>query len=269
MFYVCSNDGIKIAVEDINPTSEKTVVLVHGWPLAKEMYEYQMDMLNDSGYRIISFDLRGFGESETSGEGYTYDQLATDLCCVMDTLQLSNVTLVGFSMGGAICVHYMSMFNNKRVSKLVLAGAAAPSYTVSANNPYGNSISETNALIQQVYRDRPKTVSDFGNNVFALSTSTAFMEWFRGLCYKASGIGTIKTAISLRDEDVYLDLFNIRVPTIILHGKLDRICPFGFAKIMQQSIPNSCLYEFEYSGHGLFYDEKDKFNKLLLEFMES
>lgn len=269
MFYVCANDGIKLAVEDINPTSEKTVIFVHGWPLAKEMYEYQINKLNDRGYRIISFDLRGFGESEVANDGYMYDQLASDLYCVMDTLQLSNVTLVGFSMGGAICVRYMNLFNNKRVAKLVLAGAAVPSYTVSMNNPYGNSIKDTNTLIQQLYIDRPKTASDFGEKVFALTTSTPFMKWFTSLSFKASGIGTIKSAISLRDEDVYLDLFNISVPTAILHGKLDTICPFGFAKIMQQSIPNSCLYEFEYSGHGLFYDERNKFNKVLLEFIES
>lgn len=269
MFYVCTNDGIQLAVEDINPISEKTVVLVHGWPLCKEMYEYQKNALNARGYRIISFDIRGFGQSEVVGNGYDYTQLASDLHCVLETLQLQNVTLVGFSMGAAICVRYMHLFCNQRVAKLVLVAGAVPSYSVTVDNPYGTPIAKVEALIQQVSNDRPKAVSDFGDMVFALAHSQAFYDWFRSLSFSGSGIATIQTVISLRDENVYLDLFHIHVPTAIIHGKLDRICPFDFAKITHQAIQNSYLYEFNYSGHGLFYDEKDKFNQILMEFMEN
>lgn len=128
MFYLKSSDNTNLAVEDINPHCQKTVVLVHGWPICQDMYEYQKNVLNDRRCRIISYDIRGLGKSQVTGSGYDYDQLATDLHCILNTLNVYNVTLVGFSMGGAICVRYMSKYNNERVNKLVLIGAAAPSF---------------------------------------------------------------------------------------------------------------------------------------------
>ena len=102
MYYLKVNDGAKIAVEDINRDAHKTVVLVHGWPIRKEMYEYQKNILLDRGYRVVSYDIRGFGNSSVPKSGYNYNQLATDLYCVIDNLKVDSVTLVGFSMGGAI-----------------------------------------------------------------------------------------------------------------------------------------------------------------------
>lgn len=269
MYYLKVNDGAKIAVEDINREAHKTVVLVHGWPIRKEMYEYQKNLLLDKGYRVVSYDIRGFGNSSVPKSGYHYNQLATDLYCVIDNLKVDSVTLVGFSMGGAIAVHYMAMYDNYKVSKLILAGAAVPSFTKTIHNPYGSTLENTNQLITQTYQDRPNMVTEFGNKVFALNHSDSFKKWFQDLCFSASGYGTIQTAISLRDEDVYDDLKEISVPTAIFHGKLDQICPFEFAKIMEKEISNSVLVPFEFSGHGLFYDERDKFSQLIIEFIES
>ena len=236
VFYLKSSDNAKLAVEDINPAHQKTVVLVHGWPICQEMYEYQKDILNDCRYRIISYDIRGLGMSQV--------------------------------MGGAICVRYMSKFGKERVSKLVLAGAAVPSYTRTIHNPEGQSIDAVNQLIEQCYTNRPKMVHDFGQNVFALNHGSEFMNWFTSICLKGSGIGTIQTAISLRDEDVYQDLFEIKVTTLIMHGVLDKICPFSFALIMHECIEDSILCKFEYSGHGIFYDERERFNQVLIDFIE-
>lgn len=268
MYYVDASDGAKLAVEDININSNKVVVMVHGWPLCKEMYEYQKNILINKGFRIISFDLRGFGKSQVSSSGYDYNQLATDLKSIIDSLNVENVYLIGFSMGGAICIHYMSLFDNYKVEKLVLIGAAAPSFVKNENNPYGNPIEKVNSLINQAYNDRPQMVKDFGSNVFALNHSNSFKNWFNDLALSASGVGTIKTAISLRDENIFKDLSKIKVPTAIMHGRLDKVCPYGLALIMNNQIPNSKLYTFEYSGHGLFYDELRKFNHDLLEFLK-
>ena len=268
MYFIKVDDGTKIAVEDLNRSSNKVIVLVHGWPISKDMYEYQKNILVGRGYRVVSFDIRGFGKSDTSAGKYNYDRLATDLWCVIDNLKVDSVTLVGFSMGGAICVRYMAMFDNDYVNKLVLAGAAAPSFDKTIHNPYGHSTEETNALIDLAYRDRPQMITNFGDKLFANYHTKAFQDWFRQLCFQASGIGTIKTAISLRDEDVFDDLKTIKVPTAILHGKQDQICPFEFATIMEREIPNATLIPYEYSGHGLFYDELEKFNEVLIQFLE-
>ncbi|WP_041140127.1 alpha/beta fold hydrolase [Beduini massiliensis] len=268
MYYIRSNDGTKICVEDINPTYSKVIVMVHGWPMSKEMFEYQKNMFTQWGYRIITFDIRGFGDSDISGSGYHYDQLATDLYMVIESTGINNIILLGFSMGGAVCAHYMGMYDNHKVSKLILAGAAAPSYCVTADNPYGHSKDEVNKLIIGLYNDRPNTILEFASNVFASNPSPAFKAWFQGLCNKASGLGTINSAESLRDEDVFSDLGRIKVPTAIMHGKLDKICPYGFAAIMNQQIPGSVLYPFEKSGHGIFYDELSAFNHALMKFIE-
>lgn len=263
------SDGILIEVQDLNPKAKKVVVLVHGWPIRKEMYEYQKDILVDAGYRVVSYDIRGFGDSETSAEHYDYNQLALDLKTVIDSLEVEKLNLVGFSMGGAICVRYMSLFQNAKISKLALLGAAAPSFDKTEKNPYGHTKESTNQLIQNLYEDRPKTVTEFGNTVFAKHHSPEFMAWFQGLCFSASGIGTIQTAISLREENLFYDLKKIEVPTIIMHGKKDKICPFGFAEIMAKEIKNSLLDPFEESGHGLFFDERMKTNHDLIEFFET
>lgn len=268
MFYVRTSDNICLAVEDINPQNFKTIVLVHGWPISQDMYEYQKNVLNDCQYRIISYDIRGLGSSQVAGDNYNYNQLATDLHCILTTLDVRNATLVGFSMGGAICVRYMSKFDNERINKLVLVGAAAPSFTRNEHNPNGKTIDEVNDLIKQCYANRPKMVHDFGQNVFALNHGNEFMNWFSSICLKGSGIGTIQTAISLRDEDVYQDLFKINVPTLIMHGIFDKICPFSFALIMNECISNSYLCKFEHSGHGVFYDEQKRFNQVLIDFIE-
>lgn len=269
MYYLKVNDGAKIAVEDINRDSKKTIVLVHGWPLNKDMYEYQKNILVDNGFRVVSFDIRGFGHSSVPANGYNYDQLATDLYCVIDNLKQESVTLLGFSMGGAICTRYMALYDNYRVSKLILAGAAVPSFNQTIHNPYGNKEVDTNKLIMNLYHDRPQTVDDFGNKIFALNHSDSFHKWFSDISLSASGIGTIKTAISLRDEDVFSDLKKINVPTAIFHGKLDRICPYNFTKIMEQEIQDATIVPFEFSGHGLFYDEYEKFNQLIIDFINS
>lgn len=170
-------------------------------------------------------------------------------------------------MGGAICIHYMAKFNNYKVSKLALLGAAAPSFVKNFKNPYGNSIQTVENLIHQSCIDRPQMIHDFGNKVFALHYSSSFMDWFSLLGLKASSIGTVECLFSLRDENIYEDLHKIKVPTIIMHGRMDQICPYGLAIIMKEQIKNSILDTFEYSGHGLFYDELNKLNQDLLNFM--
>ena len=158
----------------------------------------------------------------------------------------------------------MSRYAGDNISQLVLAGAAAPSFVKRNNFPYGLPVSAVNSIISQAYQDRPKMLADFGKLFFASKISSEFNEWFLSLGFEASGQGTIKAAESLRDEDLRNDLAAIRIPTTILHGKKDQVCPFELAQVIHHNIPNSKLIPFENSGHGLFYDEIDKFNQELL-----
>ena len=267
MFFINSTDNAKIAVYELNPNGEKKIVLVHGWPLSHKMFEYQIPTLLNANYRIITIDLRGFGNSDETSTGYNYDQFATDLYCVIYALNLWNFDLLGFSMGGAIVTQYMKMYQGYGVRKLCLLDAAVPSYCKLYTNPYGQSIEDTNHLIKLGLNDRPALNEYFGSIFFYKKPSKSFQEWFQNLNNSASGLGEMNSLVALRDENVWDDLKYINTPTGIFHGKEDKICPLGMAQIMNKNISNSILYPFEKAGHGAFYEVKDNVNKALIQFL--
>ncbi len=268
MNYVPINNT-KIAVEDINPSANKTVVMLHGWPLNHKMYEYQLNILPQLGFRCVLIDLRGFGMSDTTYGGYDYNQYAADLYGIVNAMRLGRFTLVGFSMGGAIAIRYMARYNGSKVTKLALLGAAAPSFTQRPGYPYGMTREAMDMLINHIQDDRPQAVAEFGEQLFASSVSANFSEWFKELAWSNSALGTIGAAISLRDEDLRADLAKIQVPTGIFHGKLDKICPYVFAELLYQGITKSTLYPFEHSGHAVFYDELENFNRTFVTFLSN
>jgi non-heme chloroperoxidase len=261
-YYIKVGNNVEIFIEDIG--YGKPILMIHGWPLNSKMFEYQMNVLPAYGVRIIAPDLRGFGKSDRPFDGYSYNQMADDIKAIVDALHLDYFTLLGFSMGGAIAIRYMSRYNSYKVSKLILAGAAAPSFTMRENEPYGTPVDEVNSLIYSLYHDRPKAIEEFGEKFFAGKISDEFKTWFTNLNLEASGHGTIQAAASLRDEDLRIELSRIYVETYILHGKHDQICPFDFATQMNKHIRNSKLIPFEKSGHGLFYEEWQKFNQEIM-----
>jgi non-heme chloroperoxidase len=258
---------VKLYVEDIG--EGKPVVFIHGWPLNQKMFEYQYNQFPKKGYRCIGIDLRGYGKSDTPWESYSYDRMADDIHAVIETLKLEEITLVGFSVGGAISIRYMARHSSYKVAKLVLIGAAAPSFTQQDNNPYGSKKEDVNETLAATGIDRPKMIAAFEKNFLAKKISEPFGHWLHGLSVEASGVGTIKLLESLRDENLLGDLHKIQTPTAIFHGVLDKICPFEFTKIMLEHIQNSKLIRFEQSGHGLLFDEQEKFNNELIGFLRS
>jgi len=200
--------------------------------------------------------------------GYDYNMLATDVYSVILSLNLQNIILVGFSVGGAIATRYMSLYRGYGVSKLALWSAAVPGFTKTENNPYGMTKDQADKLIMQAYIDRPKLNEYFGSIFFAQQHSKPLKDWFQRMSDSASSIGEIKVLMSLKNEDLYEDLNYIYVPTGIFHGKLDKICPYELSNIQRNHIRNSKLYTYERSGHGAFYDELEKFNKDFVGFLE-
>ncbi|GFP74578.1 alpha/beta fold hydrolase [Clostridium fungisolvens] len=267
-YYVKTDDDVKIYVEDINPKCDKTILFIHGWPANHNLFEYQFDELPKLGYRCIGIDIRGFGKSDKPAEGYDYDRLADDVRCVVNAIKLKNFTLGGHSVGGAIAIKYMSRHKGYGVSKLALFAAAAPSLTRRPEFPAGISKEDVTALIEQTYVDRPKMLRTFGEMFFFQNITKPFSQWFFNLGLEASGIATAAVATSFRDEELFSDIKKIEVPTLILHGIHDKVCLFPLAVALSQGIKDSKLVPFENSGHGLFYEEKDKFNKELIKFIE-
>lgn len=267
-YYIQVEPDVKIYVEDINPRGKKTILFIHGWPLSHKAYEYQFDKLPQMGYRCIGMDTRGFGDSDKPWDGYSYDRLSDDVRGVVEALKLQNMTLAGHSMGGATAIRYMARHKGYGVLKLALFGAAAPSLTRRPNYPYGLPKEDVTKLIKETYNDRPKMLRDFGDIFLYKYATEPLTDWFFQLGLQAAGWSTAECATTFRDEDLFSDLEKICVPTLILHGIHDKVCLFQLAEVMRQGIKNSKLVPFENSGHGLFWEEHDKFNKELIKFIE-
>lgn len=267
-YYVIVEPNVKIYVEDLNPEGKKTILFIHGWPANHKLFEYQFDQLPQMGYRCIGVDIRGFGNSDKPWRGYSYNRLADDIRCVVEALRLQDFTLAGHSVGGAIAIRYMARHNGYGVSKLALFAAAAPSFTKRPGFPYGLNKEDVTKIIQDTYNDRPKMLQGFGDMFFFQYLTGPFSDWFFQLGLQASGWSTAKLATSLRDESLFSDLEKICIPTLILHGIHDKVCPFPLAVAQKEGIKNSKLVPFENSGHGLFYEQRDKFNEELMKFIE-
>lgn len=265
MIYIKASDGVGLAVYDYNSCSEKTVVMIHGWPLSNKIFEYQLEMLLNAGYRVITLDLRGFGNSDTPACDYSYDKMAEDIYTVVKSLRLNSFVLVGFSMGGAIVLRYMKNYKGYGVLKLILLAAAAPSWTKSPDFPYGLTREYVNNLIEDILSDRAEFARKFSHEqLFASPQSESAKDWFESIALSASMVGTVQCAIALRDEDLREDMSCIKAPTDIIHGNKDVVVSSELAIIQNKSIKGSRLYQLENSGHGIMYDQLKRFNDIFI-----
>lgn len=257
-YYVPVEKGVKLFVEDIHPGGQNTILFIHGWPLSHKQFEYQYNVLPAMGYRCIGYDWRGFGDSDKPFTGYDYDRLSDDLRILINELQLSNVTLVGHSTGGAIAARYVARHNGFGVCKLVLVDAALPT---------GFTTDTAKQLLEETYSDRPnmwrKTIDGF----FFQQISEAYRDWFSQIGYQAAGYSTAAIIRTLRDSNLMRDLQMINVPTLIIHGVHDKVIPFAQAQLVHRIVKNSQLVPFDFSGHGPFYEERDRFNYVLSQFV--
>lgn len=268
-YYVRVEPNVKVYVEDLNENADKTIVFLHGWPGSHELFEYQYDYLIEKGYRCIGIDQRGFGNSDRPVCGYDYDTLSDDVKTVVDALCLNNFVILGHSTGGAIAIRYMARNKGKRVDKLILCGAAAPSLIKRSYFQYGISREAVEEIIEGTYSDRPKMLKKFGDMFFYKKVSKPFMEWFFQLGLQAAGLSTAKVANTWLDEEaLFDDMKNIEIETLILHGIHDKVCLFPLALEQKKLIKNSKLVKFMNSGHATFYDEREKFNEELVRFIE-
>src|SRR5665811_1565677 len=174
-------------------------------------------------------------------------------------------------MGGGIAIHYVSAVDKEvHISKLALFGAAAPIWTQRNDFPYNLPKKAVDDLIALNYQDRPKLLSNFAKIFSATETSLneGIGSWLNGINLSASSYAMAQCLIALRDTDLRSDLVKITIPTLIMHGKKDKICSFDLAEQMKAGISNSHIVAFENSGHSLFLEETHKFNAELIKFAE-
>ncbi len=264
--YIEVEPNVRLHITDAG--EGRPIVLLHGWPLSDEMYEYQYNDLIKNKFRVIGITLRGFGKSDKPYSEYNYDIHVADIRKVLAKLDIKDAVLGGFSMGGSIAIRFASGDNGVHIAKLALFGAAAPIWTQREDFPFNLPKSAVDDLIALNYKDRPKLISNFAKILSATETSLneGIGNWLNGICLSASSYATAQCLIALRDTDLRKDLAKITIPTIIMHGKKDKICSFDLAEQMKVGIANSQIIAFENSGHSMFLEETDKFNLELIKF---
>ena len=271
--YIETAQNVKLYVKDYG--KGEPVILIHGWPLSNEMWEYQIDFLVENNYRVIAYDRRGFGKSSQPYNGYDYDTLTDDLKEIIEQLHLENVTLVGFSMGGGEVVRYFSRYEGKGVKKAVLISSIIPFLAKTEDNPEGRPKEKGDATAAAIKEDRIGFLDNFGKIFFGINIinkplSTPLLEYYRNLCALASPRATLKCAESLNNTDFRDELQTIKVPTLIIHGNDDKNVPIEISsEKTAKAIENNTFIVYDGAPHGLFYTAKDKLNKDLLDFLNS
>lgn len=256
--YVKTKKNVKLFVEDVNPEGKHTIFFIHGWPLNHKMWEYIVEYLIEIGYRCVTMDLRGYGNSDRPADGYDYDTMAEDVKSVIDTLKLSDLTLVGYSMGGGIALRYVSKYNAQNVSNLCLLSTPAPSLVRTDEWPNGLPLDKTESLIEQCYVNRPDLTIILESLFFYQYISIATTRWFENLALDCAGWATAKSLLALQEERLSEDVEKVKIPTLILHGLHDKLCTPNCAEYLNEHIKDSTFIDLAKSGHATFLEEKDK-----------
>lgn len=258
--------GVKLHVTDVG--EGQPIVLIHGWPLSDAMYEYQYQGLSRRGFRVIGITLRGFGKSDRPYGKYDFDVFSDDIKVVLEKLNIQNAVLGGFSMGGAVVLHYVTKHNAAHISKLALFAAAAPSWKQRPDFPYGVPVANAEALVKATMTNRQDLIAGFGADFPAKEggISKNVEKWLENINLEAWPYAITESIKALLDLDLRPELSKINIPVVIFQGVHDKLCDLPLAEQLQKGIKNASLVRFENSGHALFVEEADKFNTELEKF---
>ena len=251
----------------------RAVVLIHGWPLSGESFNAQVPALSAAGYRVVTYDRRGFGRSTKPHTGDTYDTLAEDLNTLLEAMDLTDVTLVGFSMGGGEVARYTSTFGSKRLHSVVFASAVPPYLMQSDDNPDGPLTEDAAATMTAALTEDENAFYDgFTKDFFSVNGELKVTEAQRQegltLCKQADKTAALACMAAFATTDFRDDLTKVTVPALILHGDGDVIVPFeGSGKRAHAALPGSELHVIAGAPHGCNLSHSDEWNATLIAFL--
>ena len=251
----------------------KPVVLIHGWPLSGRSWEKQVPVLLNAGFRVITYDRRGFGESSKPTSGYDYDTLSADLDNIMTKLDLREATLVGFSMGGGEVARYLGKYGSKRVTRAVFMAAIQPFLLKTPDNPDGVDASVFEGIKSALAADRPAFLSQFLSSFYDVDTyrgkkvSDDLVRLSWNVAAGASPRGTLD-CVSAWLTDFRNDLRRVDVPTLVIHGDADGIVPLAASgKRTPEFVKDSRLVVVKGGPHGLNWTHAEEVNRELVSFL--
>ncbi|PHN63475.1 alpha/beta fold hydrolase [Pseudomonas viridiflava] len=265
-----TKDGTEIYFKDWG--TGKPVLFSHGWPLDADMWEYQMEYLSSRGYRTLAFDRRGFGRSDQPWTGYDYDTFADDIAALIEHLDLRDVTLVGFSMGGGDVTRYIGRHGTGRVAKLALLGAVTPFFMKTDDHPQGVDKSVFDGIKAGLLKDRAQFISDFATPFYGTNqgqtVSEGVLTQTLNIALLASLKGTIDCVTAFSETDFRPDMAKIDVPTLVIHGDGDQIVPFeATGKLAAEMIKGAELKVYSGAPHGFAVTHGQQLNEDLLAFL--
>lgn len=251
----------------------RPVVLIHGWPLSGEAFQAQVPALQEAGYRVITYDRRGFGRSDKPRTGYTYDTLTEDLHALLEQLELDDVTLVGFSMGGGEVARYFSLYGAERLRSVVFASAVPPYLMQTGDNPEGPLTKDAaTKMTADLTRDEDEFYDGFTGKFFSVNGELKVTEQQRqdafALCKQADKKAALACMAAFGGTDFRDDLPKVTVPALVLHGDGDAIVPFeGSGQRTHATLSGSELRVITGAPHGCNVSHSEEWNEALIQFL--
>lgn len=268
-----TTESINLHIEDTGGKG-RPVILIHGWPLSGAAWEHQVPALRDADYRVITYDRRGFGRSDKPASGFDYDTLSDDLAGIIEGKDLSDVTLVGFSMGGGEVARYVSRHGSARLHSIVFAAAVPPYLMKTDDNPDGPLTEEKAEEMESGLRDdRDEFFDGFTKDFFSANGDLKVSEDERqkaiALCRQSDQAAALGCMEAFGTTDFREDLKAVSVPALIVHGDADGIVPIeGSGQRTHDAIPGSELVVIKGAPHGMNVSHAEEFNRALLDFLK-
>ena len=250
------------------------VILIHGWPLSRKSWEQQVWKIVEEGYRCISYDRRGFGISSQPWGEYDYSTLTSDLDALINELNLKDVILVGFSMGGGEVVRYFTDYGSDKIAKAALISSIVPLVKKKSDNPDGVPEEALSGIKEALQKDRVGFLKEFGKGFYNYKdnkdkVSEGQLDYDFIVASHASPRATIQTALAWMNTDFRSELKNVTVPTLIVHGDADETVPQATsADQAAKGIADNTYEVINGAPHGLNITHADELNEILISFLK-
>lgn len=270
-----TRDGIELFVKDTGGPG-RAIVLTHAWPLNADIWDYQATALSKAGYRVVTYDRRGFGRSDKPESGYGFDVFADDLAAVIEQTGVRDATIAGYSMGGGEVVRYLTRHGGRKVVKAGIVSGAAWFLLKTGDNPIGVEVGVFDGMKQGVSDRRQPFLTGLLADVFfdarrpsTVPVTPQVVDAALAMAMQASLPATIGCVDAFSKTDFRPELAAVKVPTLVLHGTADLPVSFDQAKATAAGIAGSKLIAYEGASHGIVVTERDRVLADLQAFLES